>query len=157
MKRNLTDWGETFNIEFDIMIDSRLNLDRHRCSPIVTFQHFDWYPGAFYCSFDHGSREGLAFECDPREWGYDPRDNHMNFGVKKLYPIKNLKKMYHVQIKQYRQIHMSTEIRRFIKLGDEMLVNYELEKDPIVSKTVLFEAHDIIEDKGHIYNLKLTN
>ena len=131
-------------------------VSRRKCSPIITFEHFDWYPGAFYCSFDHGSREGLAFECEPRYFGYDPRDNHMNFHIKDVYPIKELNKMYHVQIKQFRQVHLSDKLRRFIKFGDEVLVNYELDADPVVSN-VRFEAHDIIQDKGHIYNLKITN
>ena len=80
IKRNLAEWGETFNafnIEFDIMIDERLNLEGwFSCFPIVSFEILDLYHGAFYCSFNEGETEGLAFEIPSRKrneicvWNY---------------------------------------------------------------------------------------
>ena len=143
-QRNLTDWGETFNIEFDIMIESRMKFNK--CGDIVDFEIAEVHPGAYYCE------GGLAFECELYD---EPEPDGTKYYVTKSFPIKMLNRMYHVQVKQFRQVHISNKLRRFVKLDNEVLINYELDY-PKISKQVNFRVSDIQDFGGHIYNLRVT-
>ena len=149
--RNLTNFGQEYSVEFDLMVDKRLNKERSRCYEIVTFELHDIYPGAWYCFH---RTVGMAFECSFGQLFFNDRDRDMNYAVENVYPIDEIKKMYHVQIKQFRQIHLNNKLRRFIKLGDQVLVDSEIDEVKH-SNNVKLEIRDLPEIHIHIYNMKI--
>ena len=138
MQRNITDWGETFNIEFDMGIDSWQSLGG-ACKIVIDFQHADLHPGFYYCPNE--TEATIVFESVTIEKWKSP------YKAKKHYPIKELNKKYHIELKQY---HQSTKLRRIMKVNEKVLEDYLIDEQPISGDSSI---HDI---DLHIYNLKVT-
>ena len=65
-------------------------------------------------------------------------------------------KVYHVQLKQFHQRHVSTKLRRFVKVDGKLVDDYKIE-DQTISGEIGFYVRDIFKKSGaHIYNLKVT-
>ena len=98
-------------------------------------------PGAYY--FGHEKNGSLAFEIG--SGGF----------VKKEFPIKELRKIYHIQMKQFCQTNVSTKLRRSMKIDGKLMEDYEIDYQSI-SREISFKVRDIDDVGGHIYNLKVT-
>ena len=165
MWRFIVGWGETFDISFDIKID-QWEQETRKCYGIVHFEDAHLYPGAFYCP---DQTEGsIAFESKYIEaseaskvkigtkYAVSKAIGIMTLAVSKEYPVfKELHKVYHVQMKQFRQRHVSNKLRRFVKVDGKLVDDYEIE-DQTISGEIRFYVGDISESGAHIYNLKVT-
>ena len=147
MERYIVGWGETFNIEFDLKIDHWEEEETGSCYGIVHFEDQHLYPGAYYCP---DQTEGsIAFESEKKE-------ESSGYRITKEYSVfKELHKVYHVQLKQFRQSHVSTKLKRFVKIDGKLVDDYEIEDQPI-SGEIFFVVRDIKRYGAHIYNLKVT-
>ena len=151
MERYIVGWGETFNIEFDLKVDHWEEDERALCYEIVEFEDQHLYPGAYYCSNHPNQTEGsIAFESTKKE------ESKYGYVATKTYPVfKELHKVYHVQLKQFRQSHVSTKLKRFVKIDGKLVDDYEIEDQPI-SGEIFFWVRDVKRYGAHIYNLKVT-
>ena len=144
VRRNITGWGETFNIEFDMLPNEWVHVDG--CWSIVHFEHLGrqetYPPGVYYCGDE--TEAGLAFELVK---GITSRH------IKKDYPIKELHKLYHIQL---RQSHLDGKLRRVMKIDGTIVEDYEIDDVPVYGE-VEFRVYDTNHDVGiKIYNLKVT-
>ena len=106
-----------------------------QCCEIVHFEDgHHLYPGAYYCPKQ--TEGGISFETIRLENAPNGR------GVAKVYPVfKELHKVYHVQLKQFRQSHVSTKLKRFVKIDGKLVDDYEIEDQPI-SGEIRFHVGD---------------
>ena len=149
--RYIVGWGETFDLSFDIKIDHWI-ADAKTCYGIIHFEDYHLYPGAYYCSKQ--TEGSIAFETEKV-------DHESIKGVfKKDYHVfKELNKVYHVQLKQFRQRHVSTKLKRFVKVDGKLVDDYEIEDQPISGEIGFYVGAgpgNLEKSGAHIYNLKVT-
>ena len=71
--------------------------------------------------------------------------------VKKEFPIKELRKIYHIQMKQFRQTNVSTKLRRSMKIDGKLMEDYEIDYQSI-SREISFmvrDIDDVLQPKGY--------
>ena len=137
VSRYIVEWGETFDLSFELKIDHWWDDEgtAAQCCEIVHFEDgHHLYPGAYYCPKQ--TEGGISFETIRLENAPNGR------GVAKVYPVfKELHKVYHVQLKQFRQSHVSTKLKRFVKIDGKLVDDYEIEDQPI-SGEIRFHVGD---------------
>ena len=149
VRRNITEWGETFNIEFDLILNEWV-AKKDTCYNFVSFEQPDVHPGVWYCPLQ--TEGGIAFEAVKKEKVVSQGQD--DTWLKKYYPvIKELHKLYHIQL---RQIQMDTKFRRIMKIDETIVEENEID-DQHISGEIELTVHDISNYiGGRFYNLKVT-
>ena len=142
IKRHVKNWGETFEIEFDIILHNK-QLKKLECERIVEITYsdqdeFEEEPSVWLCS-----NIDLAFETSKKN------DSHFTLGQYGLTP--NVE--HHIQFKQFRQNDYTNDLKRFVKIDDEIVLDRDVKNFTLVYGTVLVE--DIIP-YGSISNFKMS-
>ena len=143
IKRHVKTWGETFEIEFDIVLHKEYEKLFECKSAIVEVTYsdqdeFDEEPSVWLCSFNE-----LAFETSKK--------NGSHFARGKYVITPNVE--HHVQFKQFRQNDYTNDLKRFVKIDDKIVLDRDIKNFTLVSVTVLVD--DIIPF-GTISNFKMS-
>ena len=118
--RKVKDWGDTFNIEFDLIVNK---APVNGCSTIVKLEHNDYVDNKHYPAINLCPNPSLAFEF------YQTNKSHT---VSRQHDIE-LNVEYHVEFKQYRP-EGSNKLRRFAIIGNESIWDSEV-LEPFVRVT----------------------
>ena len=141
----MKNWGETFAISFDITLDKKWEKDY--CPHFLYVEYddeekmdYEGKAGIWLCPDDK-----LFFEANKKD------NSHSLDAEYVLTLTPNLE--HHIQYKQFRQDDYNGELKRFVKIDDEIVLDRDVNNFTLVYGTVLVE--DIIP-YGSISNFKMS-
>ena len=142
IKRHLKNWGETFDIQFDIILRSKRNA--HTCTRILEVvpysdkqESFENEPCIYLCKNDK-----LAFEFSRENSSASSEYVHSSHML-----TPNVS--HHVQFRQIRLHGYNDELKRFVKIDNEIVQERDIKE--FVSKDGILYVH-AIDPYGTISN-----
>ena len=143
-KRRVKNWGETFNIEFDIILEKKFDKI-NQCAAFVYVKHekefeedeFEYKADIMICP-----NHKLAFESSKKDKSRTIFDNYA------LTP--NVE--HHIQYKQFRQHDYNGELKRFVKIDNEIVLDRQVN---FTSVDATVHVGDV-DPYGSISNFKMS-
>ena len=143
-KRRVKNWGETFNIDFNIILHKK--RENNDCGSFVYVKYhedleekdFEGKAGIWLCPDDK-----LSFESTKKD------NYHSAVGGHVLTP--NVE--HHIQYKQFRQDDYNGELKRFVRIDNEIVLDREVNFTKSVDVTIhIADVHPY----GSISNFKMS-
>ena len=141
----MKDWGETFDIQFDIILDKKYDKT-NQCGAFVyvTAREFEENDFEYKVDIMLCPNHKLAFESSKKDNARTIFDNYA------LTP--NVE--HHIQYKQFRQHDYNGELKRFVKIDNEIVLDRQV-NFTLTSVDATVHVGDV-DPYGSISNFKMS-